>query len=231
MTNNNINSSLVFCSTGRCTEFFASRHVSLLFHEFSYPTEPRTDVYSYNFPDDRRFVKLLGRHRRLISPFNKLIKLSNSVFRLSSRDRSNGSDWCRCLQSVHDRIRRSQQFHEAWIFSDRSLDHGWVHFAHRSSILLVSYLDVEQTSMVALPSHFRRMSDPSHFLQILILLIQKLSVTQAIGALLDGLNVGITTLVAIWDLTYASDQGRNHHEANSIRMHFWLCWMLRLAYS
>ena len=37
-----------------------SRPVSLSFAEFSWTTEPRTDVYSYNFPDDKRLLKLLG---------------------------------------------------------------------------------------------------------------------------------------------------------------------------
>jgi hypothetical protein len=45
--------------------------------------------------------------------------------------------------------------------------------------------------MVALPSHRRRTYDPSHFLKIIILPIQKLSVTQAIAAFWDGFNVGI----------------------------------------
>ena len=192
MTNDNINSSLVLCSTGRCTEFFASRSVRLSFAEFSCPTKPRTDVYSYNFPDDKRLLKLLGRHWRLIFPLDKLITLSNSVLHLPPRDRSNGSNWCRCLPLVHGRIRQFRNSSEALVCPDRYRDHGWVHVAHRSTILLLSYLDVEQTFMVALPSHRRRTSDPSHFLQILILPMQKLSVTQSIAAFWDGFGVGIT---------------------------------------
>jgi hypothetical protein len=44
-------------------EFLGFKPVSPSFVEFVCPTEMRTDVYSYNFPDDRRLLKLLGRHR------------------------------------------------------------------------------------------------------------------------------------------------------------------------
>jgi hypothetical protein len=44
-------------------EFSVSKPVRLLFIKFGYPTKIRTDVYSYNFPDDRRLFKLLGKHR------------------------------------------------------------------------------------------------------------------------------------------------------------------------
>ena len=43
-------------------ESFVSRHVSPTFVEYGCPTEPITDVYSYNFPDDRRLIKILGKH-------------------------------------------------------------------------------------------------------------------------------------------------------------------------
>jgi hypothetical protein len=55
--------------------FFASRHVGVILRvRLRHPTEPVLDVYSYNFPDDRRYVKILGEHLRLTSIFSQLIR-------------------------------------------------------------------------------------------------------------------------------------------------------------
>jgi hypothetical protein len=56
----NAPSSLALWSIGRCTAFFAFKPVSISFLTFRYPTNSSVDVYSYNFPDDKRQLKLLG---------------------------------------------------------------------------------------------------------------------------------------------------------------------------
>jgi hypothetical protein len=60
----NSSESLGPCSTGRCMELFQFKPVSLSFVDFGCPTEIRIEVYSYNFRDDKRLVKLLCRHRQ-----------------------------------------------------------------------------------------------------------------------------------------------------------------------
>jgi hypothetical protein len=40
-----------------------SKPVGYSFMKFGFPTKIRTDVYSYNFPDDRSLIKLLGKYR------------------------------------------------------------------------------------------------------------------------------------------------------------------------
>jgi hypothetical protein len=56
-------SSLVNWPIGCYMGFFAFRYVGIIPHATrEYPAEPVSDVYTYNFPDDRLTVKFLGEH-------------------------------------------------------------------------------------------------------------------------------------------------------------------------
>jgi hypothetical protein len=54
--------------------FFVSRPVSIPTVTFGRPTNLRSDVYSYNFPDDKRYLKALGGFLGLICILTQLIE-------------------------------------------------------------------------------------------------------------------------------------------------------------
>ena len=159
---------MVLWSIGHCTACFASKSVRISFLRFRFPTDSRIDVYSYNFRDDRRLLKILGNGLRLICCFVQLINtLKHSLFRLSSGDCSNGSDWCRCLLLVHSWIWWPWRAQEVSVFANWRPDNGCIYLAYCPSVLLLSYLDVEQTPVVVLHCRRRRQFNAFHLLELL----------------------------------------------------------------
>ena len=146
-----MSSSLVLWSIGNCTACFAFKSVRISFLKFGCPTDPRIVVYSYNFRDDRRLLKFLGNSLRLICCIVQLMDmLKRSLFCLSSGDCSNGSDWCRRLLLVRSWIWRPRRAQEVSVFANWRPDNGCIYLPYCPSVLLLSYLDVEQTPMVVL---------------------------------------------------------------------------------
>jgi len=47
-------------------EFLVSKYVGTPLVTFPHPTNSVSDVYSYNFPDDKRFLKALGEYSRSV---------------------------------------------------------------------------------------------------------------------------------------------------------------------
>ena len=165
---NNAPSSLVLWSIGHCTACFVFKPVRISFLKYRCPTDSWVDVYSYNFRDDRRLLKIMGNGMGLICYFVQLMDtLNHSLFRLSSGDCSNGSNWCRCLLLVHSWIRRPWRAQEVSVFANWHPDNGCIYLAYCPSILLLSYLDVEQTPVVVLHCHRHRQFNAFHPLEVL----------------------------------------------------------------
>lgn len=83
-----------------------SRHVGIPLVIPGYLADTTPDMYSYNFPDDRRFLKVLGEYSRLIYVSCQLIGNFTSLLPLLFRYRPNGSDGGRYLPLVYSRVRR-----------------------------------------------------------------------------------------------------------------------------
>jgi hypothetical protein len=160
---------LVLCLIGRCTEYFLYRPVRRSLHWLGCRTEPRKDVYSYNFSDDKLYLKLLGRHQVLTALTFRLDNFMeippNSISRPSRRDCPNDPDWPRCLPLVRCRIQKHWDSRAALVYPYRYSNHVWAHCAHCPNVLLLSYLDIEQTAMVALHTHCYRTFDISHLVK------------------------------------------------------------------
>ena len=92
---------------GHCTVFFASRPVSTPSVTAWLPANARSDVYSYNFPDDRRWMKALGTSSGFVSVLSENSQaFLISILRLSSGDCPNSSDGRGRLLLVHGWIRQ-----------------------------------------------------------------------------------------------------------------------------
>jgi|SRR6266850_186496 len=143
-------SSLVSWPIGCYMGFFASRYVGIIPHATrKYPAEPASDVYTYNFPDDRLSLKILGEHLRLTC-IRQIERLVTSLLCLPSGEHPNGPDWRRPLLLVCGRVQGCKQYCEWPLLCNRQHGHECTYFAHCSRILLPSYLDIEQAVVVVL---------------------------------------------------------------------------------
>jgi hypothetical protein len=120
-----------------------------VFETSSYPpTHPSSDVYSYNFPNDRRPVKFIGWSLISFGSSGVLRRTLRSLFRLLVGDCSDCTLWLRCLLLVYCWIwqrgtPRTFPFrrHRRWLYDG-------THFCHRSRILLLPNLGAEQQTAV-----------------------------------------------------------------------------------
>jgi hypothetical protein len=85
--------------------FCSDLYVYHLSFGHSVDREPCVDVYSYNFPNDRLALKLLGEYSTFVGGFNSVMSII-SLFYLSTGDRSNSLDGRRPPLLVHRGIWR-----------------------------------------------------------------------------------------------------------------------------
>jgi hypothetical protein len=143
-------------STGDFMALSASRFVGdRILGSVAYSSDPRPDVYSYNFPNDRRSVKFLGASSNSSDALLTSQRASISLFRVRTGDRPNGVDWFRRPLLVSYWIWRRGPPQEFSLCRCGHCYHGRNNFVDRSGILLLSDLDTEPTAVVLLDNRCR----------------------------------------------------------------------------
>jgi hypothetical protein len=148
---------------------FASRFVGgRIPRSVAYSTDTRRqDVYSYNFPNDRRSVKFLGESSNGFKVLVMSWRASTSLFRVHTGDRPNSADWGRRPLLVSYWIWRCGTPQEFSLRPHRHRYHRRHHFVDRSRILLLSDLDAEPEVLVLLANRCRMRTLFPHALQLL----------------------------------------------------------------